>query len=398
MSKNPTDSTNSTLFFNNTIKSADVTSNRQRLAKNRAAAQQFTANQRFRKCGNTPIGTISMGLNGSKASYRGLLTCGWVWGCSCCNSKIMFKRHQEILEAVKENLSRGGTHYAETLTIPHSPDDSLEELMAIQQIAFGIFNKSNKVRSARKAVGYLGYNKTLEIVHSPDTGWHPHIVLLHFAENKLSDSQMQFWKAVMLSEWQRAVQVAGWRIPSEFGYDFREIDDPITFAGYLTKQTDKGVTLPSEGVSEELTSQTKTSTPWRILNRYISLKQPEDLALWSVYVLATKGRRFMTWSKELRSTLNIASSMEDKDIAADEEGYVPLLTIDNDSYFNKIRKNPILQATYLDLLESTSFDLFHDRLVADGIEFSLNELGEELYSGASKVRAKKRRKATRLHN
>lgn len=398
MPKTSKSSNSRTEFFNNTNNAAGITSNRQRLAKNRAAAQQFTVNQRFRKCGNTPIGTISMGLNDSKANYRGLLTCGWVWGCSCCNSKILFKRHLEVLEAVKANVSRGGAHYAETFTIPHSTDDSLEDLMAIQQIAFGNFNKSNKVRSARKAVGYLGYNKTLEIVHNPATGWHPHIVLMHFAEKKLSDSQMQLWKAVMLAEWQRAVESAGGRTPSEYGYDFREIHDPITYAGYLTKQTDKGITLPPEGPTEEPETPAKTQTPWGVLNSYIAYKKPEDLELWTEYVKATKGRRFMTWSKELRSILNVSVSLEDKDIAAEEEGYIPVLTIDNDSYFTKIRNNPVLQATYLDLLESTSFELFYDRLIADGIEFTLTEYGEELYSGASKVRANKRREATRLHN
>src|SRR4051794_7946849 len=86
---------------------------------------------RCRKCGRVTVtesGLVGVRANGTSVGYAGLATCGSVWVCPVCNSKIAAVRRTEIGTAAATVLGNGGTVLFATLTLRHSSAVRLDPL------------------------------------------------------------------------------------------------------------------------------------------------------------------------------------------------------------------------------------------------------------------------------
>jgi hypothetical protein len=61
--------------------------------------------------------------------YAGLQTCGSVWVCPVCSSKISPRRGAEIASAMASHKAVGGCVNMLTLTCPHQSGDNLADLL-----------------------------------------------------------------------------------------------------------------------------------------------------------------------------------------------------------------------------------------------------------------------------
>ena len=64
------------------------------------------------------------------ASYTGLQTCGSVWACPVCASKVAERRRSEIIAAMTAHKAAGGGVFLLTLTAPHQRCDCIGDLLA----------------------------------------------------------------------------------------------------------------------------------------------------------------------------------------------------------------------------------------------------------------------------
>jgi hypothetical protein len=356
----------------------------------RDAAQKLggPGSSRLCKCGKTPFTTVTLGIRpgkagaAGKASYRGLIQCGSVWNCPVCNNRIMLTRRNEIHEAVRAWRKKSGFFVTETLTMPHGKNDRLKPLMAKFSLALAANNKDRSVRAVRENFGSTGYAKVLEVPRSEENGWHPHVMYLYFVDRQLTPSELAQWRKVSQAGWRKSLEQQGITHVDAKAHNLDVVSDPNAIAAYMTKTGKFGSALASGSAANAISGKPGMRTQWDILASYMETKSNSDKALWYEWLKGMKDRRFITWSKDLRKSLVLKASPEDKEIVKDGE-HKSLVIIKPNSVAELVRL-PRRQAHYLHLLETLAFHHFLKVLKADGIKYSLTREGQSLLESSRK--------------
>jgi len=281
---------------------------------------------RCRKCGRfavTTDGTVGVRADGNSVGYAGLATCGSVWSCPVCNSRIQNVRRLEIGVALANLHANGGGAGFGAITVRHNSGQSL--LQTVNVLTYGIARiaRDKTVAALRAEMGYIGRVQALEVTHGAH-GWHPHrhplvmfsappdpgaLAELHLAEFRA------FAAGVIRKGYESPLDLAQVMMPVQLGSD-------DVLSDYFTKSS-----YTAEGAGWELTSsqsksgRKKTSrTPWQLLESARTTGDMDDLELWNEYELAMKGRRALTFSRGLRDLLGIGKEATDEQIAAEEIG------------------------------------------------------------------------------
>lgn len=71
------------------------------------------------------------------AGYAGLATCGSVWVCPCCASKIAARRAEELADVMAAAHRAGGSAFPMTLTMRQDAGQRLGELWEAVSAAWG---------------------------------------------------------------------------------------------------------------------------------------------------------------------------------------------------------------------------------------------------------------------
>jgi hypothetical protein len=252
-----------------------------------------------------------------RASFKGLMCCGSVWGCPVCSAKISEGRRKLVAEALKYAEYLGLRAVPVTRTIRHSRGDKLEELLARFRAA-----RSASIAGRAKAdfwdeFGVEGHITALEVTHG-DNGWHVHSHEVWFLR---SDANLDEFEARLLSGWQKQVTKAGLQSVTVRGL---QVDKhAFTSAEYLTKfgrhRSEEGW-----GVSHELAksvckgSRKGSRTPIELLEAFLSGDKQAG-ALWQEYYRVFENRRQLVWSKGLRALLLPETPyLPDEELATDE--------------------------------------------------------------------------------
>jgi hypothetical protein len=194
--------------------------------------------------------------------------------------------------------------------------------------------------------GYLGFVRALEVTHGAN-GWHPHLHVLVFTENALTDQQVDLMRHVLWGKWEARVSKQVGKPPSRkaFSFDpairgsfegetenFLKTENalvhvcPVT--GYVTKfGTDREIQEIVDrrrrwGAADELTkSNAKTGgraggrSPWQLLADFQEGDAHAGM-LWKEFVTAFKGRAQLYWSQNLRAQLDMDQEATDEETAA----------------------------------------------------------------------------------
>lgn len=250
-----------------------------------------------------------------KAFYAGLETCGSVWECPVCASKISERRRAEVMAAMTSHRASGGAVLLLTLTNSHHYGDSLPLLLDGQSQA--LRRMSGGTRAARRvyeSMGCVGTIRALEVTNGSN-GWHPHSHVLLFVRAGLDLARV---KMDFYALWLNACRLAGLSAPSfEHGVDVR---DGAAADRYVTK----GV-LESKGwgLDQEMTKghikkgRASSRTPFDLLRDYKGGDKRAG-ALFVEYSNAFKGKRQLTWSNGLKDQFAIEEAT-DKELADREE-------------------------------------------------------------------------------
>lgn len=256
--------------------------------------------------------------------YTGLQTCGSVWACPVCASKIAERRRLEIQQAMAAHQEQGGAVNMLTLTAPHQFKDKLSDLLAKQAIALKRFWSDKQVKQVMEEMGLVGQIRALEVTHGRrsdvNNGWHPHYHVLLFVGLgcRFDASRMKDWACRFYLVWARVCENAGLGTPS-YAHGLK-LDDGTHAAKYVSKW----------GLEDEMTKghtkkAAKGETPFDFLRSFLADDQDKQArALFQEFAAVFKGKRQLHWSKGLKARFKVGEKSDDQ-LAAETDDAARLL-------------------------------------------------------------------------
>lgn len=287
-------------------------------------AARLIGSKRLRSCTRIPLGsTVEIRRHASgSCSYRGLETCGSVWACPVCASKISERRRVELAAAIATWKAQGNSVAMVTLTFPHYRHDCLDDLLCRFAKALERLSGYRAFKDWRNMLQVVGSIRALEVTHG-ENSWHPHSHLLVFAEGQPTD-----WRPdLVLKAWKAAARLAGLPEPSEsWGVDVRAGDEGAS--AYLSKW----------GLERELTKahmkkgRSGSRSPWDLL-RDADDGDIEAAELFQEYARNFRGRKQLHWGRGLRDRLGLGVELTDKELADQvEESSAPVALLDRQEW------------------------------------------------------------------
>jgi hypothetical protein len=304
---------------------AKTSGNRSHRWEARGVLWDLSTINRLRKCGRIPVtpdGRVGVRADGNSVGFAGLATCGSVWACPVCNSKIQNVRRLEIGVALANLHANGGGAAFGAVTVRHHRGQKLPQLL--DGLTYGIARiaQDKAVKGLRASLGYLGRIQALEVTVG-DSGWHPHRHPLLCFSRPVSDAEVAQLHAAEFRAYRAGVISRGLDAPMIEGQELHPVTfegAAVAFAEYFTKSG-----WSPEGAGFEMTAaQHKRArfgsrSVWQLLNG-IMTGDADDLELWHEYEDATRGKRALTYTRGLRQLLGIAAELDDETIAEAEVG------------------------------------------------------------------------------
>ena len=255
-------------------------------------------------CGRTRVSpTVQIWLEpGRRAAFSGVLHCGLLWACPVCAQKLVAHRANDLQKGLE---TWGGDKVAMlTLTVRHDRADSLEVTKRLTD-AWGRLITGKAWQESKSKFGIAGYVRALEITHGKN-GWHPHLHVLLFFEQTLSDSELRAANNWFSERWQRNVERC-------LGADFV----PSEERGANLIRCSEGQYVAKMNL-ELVSHQTKkgrhgSRSHWQIASDLAARGSPSDAVLWRDLQANLFRKRCLTWSRGLRAKLGLG--VEETDVA-----------------------------------------------------------------------------------
>lgn len=245
-----------------------------------------------------------------RASYKGLVICGNVWGCPVCGARISRIRRAEMNVLLAWARAEGLVPILLTLTARHGRSDSLEHLLHGMKEA----KRRLRQRAEWRRLPFEGSVTATEITHGTRHGWHPHFheLILLRAD---SEEQALDMARTLRSPWLASLRAYGL--------------DGASAAFDVRGAAEAGNYVAKWGVAEEMTlsgdKAGKTQDGHergRLPSQLATLGGEGDATaakLWVEYFEATSGKRRnqLVWSRGLKLRCGV-EEVSDEDAALKE--------------------------------------------------------------------------------
>lgn len=250
-----------------------------------------------------------------KAHFGNLMICGSVWTCPVCAAKISEGRKLEIKTATDAHMVAGGSLYMVTFTFSHQRHEDIADLMSRFSKARQWMRAQRGYKALRRAMGYVGDIRTLEVTYGDGNGWHPHEHGLWFCADRLPRAKLRHMMEILFCLWERACAKAGLGAPNrKRGVNIIECESAADYMAKMGREQ-------KWGIASELSKQhikvgkAKSMTPFDLLRSYEAGNKQHG-ALFLEYASAFFGKRQIIWSDGLKAVFGILIR-EDQDIAED---------------------------------------------------------------------------------
>lgn len=268
-------------------------------------------------CTWVPVADPSMVRPANRESwhYKGLATCGSVWACPLCASKIQERRRGEVAAAIVYGKGVGKAPAMLSFTFPHRVDQPLSLLLELQGQAFKKLRESRGYVSIMLKVGLAGRIRALEVTHGQN-GWHPHTHELVFVDQAMPAAWLREELAPL---WLKACAKVGLFRPGlddesaflRHSVDVQEGDAGV--AGYLAKLDDQSKWSLAHEVTKGASKQGRRAGS----HPFALAMQTPTAALFVEYVQAMKGQRQLVWSRGLKAAVGVVEK-SDEELAQEE--------------------------------------------------------------------------------
>lgn len=357
----------------------------------RAVLRSLTRHQRVSTCGYA-LGEARLRFDGESAGMAGLETCGSVWSCPCCSSKIASHRTDDMESGIRTWSTAGGSFVMLTLTMQHRKGQSLRSLWDGLSGAWrGLVSDGTYKRTLRR-LGVSGFHRTTEVTLGAH-GWHVHLHVVYFVAGSPREVDSVEAGLGIIGRWIASVQAQGFSAVSD-AQDWKILrgsgDALASVAGYVHKgeyvervQSMKPVrSLAMEVTRSDLKDSKGGRTPFGILADIVASVEetgevPEDdWALWSEWEEVSRGRRQQVWSRGMRERLGLDDELTDDEAAAVELSGVDLVSIPASSW-RRFAQDGRAHAELLAAVEASTGGFLPARMAAAavlrkyGVEFSL---------------------------
>lgn len=271
-----------------------------------------------------PIVGVHMGEAGTSAHFSGLERCASAWACPTCAAVIRGRRALDLEAAAGVIARRGYGGAFITLTLRHSADHELADLLDLLMKSWRQMKSRRQYDAMMDRLGVVGMIRATEVTRSDANGWHPHLHVWLITRTGLRRDSLDDLRGRLSAMWREIVASRSHgaaHVPSEdHGVDVR----PVTscgISGYIAKHQDDKAQgkIGSELVRSDLkTGRASSMVPFELLD-VEGADVPRARRLWAEYVAATKGRHVLTWSRGLREHLDLDDDLTDEQIIEEVE-------------------------------------------------------------------------------
>jgi len=301
----------------------DVTSRRVLLYTLQRQAAKLLPAERVSYCCHrmvNPDGVVSVRHDPGRksASYKGVMTCGSIWSCAVCASKISERRRLEVEEAIEGWSKLGGSFLFATFTLQHTKNDKLSDLLDCLRVASDRFHNGRVARRLRDRFEIAAKITALEVTYGVN-GWHVHLHVLYFIRAALTVNfgVVQDFENQGSQRWQYVLSREG-RF-SDLRHGFRVQFGDQAISGYMTKVSGSWGTSHELAKSVVKKGKRGNRSPFGLLlDSYLG--DTEAGRLFVEYYNVFKGRNHLTWSHHLRSILGLGQVKSDEALAKDDKG------------------------------------------------------------------------------
>ena len=255
--------------------------------------------------------------------YSGLFTCGNIWQCPVCASKISEKRRIEMNQALRAAEAKELTVLHKILTAPHHLGERLGDLGKKMSHARRLMQHRKPWKKLVDKFGIIGNIRALEVTFSWDNGWHVHFHVLLFMKAKFDPAtrkqSIKNLEGMIFEMWRDACLSAGLGAPSrEHGVKLNDhADDYVGKWGCEHEMTKAHIKKGHEG----------HLTPFQFLDEY-GAGDERYKGLYLEYAKEFKGKKQLVWSRGLRDELEMQAEISDEEIAqADDPDSDPFARI-----------------------------------------------------------------------
>jgi hypothetical protein len=127
---------------------------------------------------------INQDENNSEARISSVQTCGCVWTCPVCVSRIMVEKGEMVRKALAWADSSGLIPVMVTLTASHNAHTELAYSRDSFKSAYRLFTNRRKWKNFKKLFGVQHHIANVEVTHGVN-GWHYHKHMLLFLEKSV---------------------------------------------------------------------------------------------------------------------------------------------------------------------------------------------------------------------
>lgn len=363
--------------------------------------RELSTLKRVRVCGATSIregGSVTVRATGLGADRRGgfggLSTCGSVWACPCCATKVLAGRQLELQTALAKWSAGGGKVAMVTLTMRHRAGQPLEQLWDALSTAWNAVTSGRGWGAVQDTYGAptprvvthgrrkgqtvvdnrIGWVRVVETTHG-ENGWHVHVHVALMLPAWTTGRNVDDLGAWMFQPWRAALIGAGLSAPlSRQGglhatlWDGKSgvLSDYFTKAEYAADASTAALELARGDLK---TAREGHRTPFRILSDILELGLVDDLELWHEWEQGSLRRRQMTWSVGLRARLLEGDELTDEELAEQDQGGADVVVLTRAGWREVHGRH--LEATVLGLVEDDDTgEALCTWLVDQGIEWA----------------------------
>jgi hypothetical protein len=244
------------------------------------------------------------------AHLAGLTTCGSVWSCPVCSTRISERRRGEVARAVEYVERNGGMIVLSTFTLSHAATDSLAASLRALNAGYHAMCTRRDYRALRASYGLSHSIKAVEVTWGAKNGSHPHLHVLHVVNADVDPIALQESLSVA---WLPSVRRYGFSASVDHGVDVRATWGDVE--KYVSKL---GRTW---GAPDELTkanskaAQGDRFSPSDLLRSYRDAGDELHGAKFRDYALTMKGTHQLRWSPGFKRLVGV-EDRTDADLAA----------------------------------------------------------------------------------
>jgi hypothetical protein len=302
-----------------------------------------------------------------KAHYGGLMTCGSVWMCPICSSKITERRRRELESVKAAELSS----FMVTLTLQHNQDDSLKAVQSHLSEAW------RKMKSGRWWQGFrhdfliMGSVTGTEVTYGLEAGWHPHKHVLVWSQLLSSEIDPDAIRERISVRFEYILAKVGRYVSPVHGVDVRKGNDLIreyvAKFGYQPKKESWSLAAEiAKGPAKIGLKFGDHYSPFQLLDLYMggSMQAGE---LFREYARAMKGTNQLVWSRYTREMLGLDEELSDEEIAAKQEQDAVVLALLQPEHWRVILKKE-KRSALLEVANTGNVEYLRVFLKSQGVE------------------------------